>query len=118
LGMFVDTSVGYIRAFQYTPLYGGAWTQFTPDEIAYSRLDNPFDDLRGLSPMETVLLEVGIDRNISRMTKSFYANNARLGLLLIPEGDLQPSDKQRIQDFFKDNAQGARNAGKPMILPK
>ena len=117
LGVEVDTSTGTIRQFQYTPTYGGTAHNFKPSQIAYFYTDNPFDDLRGLSKFESVLLEVGIDKDITRVTKAFYANDTRVGLMLIPENDLNVTDAKAFIEFWKDNFQGPANAGKPVLMP-
>lgn len=118
LSVDVDTSQGYISQYWYSPLYGGETKTVKPRDMVFFKTDNPFDDLRGLSRFETCLLELGIDKNISRVTKAFYDNDARPGLLLIPEHDLQKGDGQKLMDQWKANFQGSKNAGKPALLPR
>ena len=128
LSVDIQYGAGIIDAFMYTPLEGGKPFVFyplnrchRPDDkpLVMFKTDNPFSDLRGLSKFETVLLEIGIDVDIARTTRAFYANDARPGLLLIPEKgtSFQPADAMRIIDTWKANFQGSRNAGKPAIVP-
>lgn len=118
LGMEINDAGGYISSYFYSSLNGGAARQFSADEVVYFRVFNPFDDIRGLSKLETVLLEVGIDQDISRVTRTFFINDARPGLLLIPENDLSTAESQAFMDFWRDNFRGSKNAGKPVLLPK
>lgn len=117
LGVTVDTTPGYVREFQYMPVNGGPMIRFAPEELAYLYTDNPFDDLRGLSRFESVLVDIGIDRDVARTTRAFYLNDTRVGLLLLTEQNLSPDQRQQIMDFWKANLKGPENAGKPVILP-
>lgn len=118
LGMQVDTTSGYIRQFTYAPIDGGAMAQYEPDELVYAYTDNPFDDLRGFSPFISVMDEIGIDRDVARTLRSFYANDARPGIMLIPKRPLVQADAEAFMAFWKANYQGARNAGKPVLMPQ
>lgn len=109
---------GYISGFTYVPTNGGAVHQFNDDEIAFYRTDNWFNDLRGLSPLDSILLELGIDKDVSRVTRAWYTNDARPGLLLIPENDIGEQQGQAFMDYWKQNFGGAKNAGKPVVLPR
>lgn len=118
IGMSVDTGFGYIQSFSYTPVQGGRPHIFEPEEIAFFKTDNPFNDLRGLSRFESILIDVGIERDMARSMKSFYANESRPGMMLIPEVDLNPADAKGFMDYWKENFQGPTNANKPVLMPK
>lgn len=114
----VDTSIPTAVRVYYNPNVGTP-RQFTPGkDIAFMYTDNPFDDYRGLSPFETVLTEIGIDNDVSRATRAFYANDTRIGLMLIPENDIPEVQAQAFMDYWKANFQGAKNAGKPVLMPR
>lgn len=117
LGMYVGIDATGIFEFQYTPVYAGAPQTFAPQEIAFYKTDNSFDDLRGQSPLDSILDDVGIDQQIGRVIRSFYINDARPGMLFIPKTTIQPSDAQRFVDELKKNFQGPNNAGKPALMP-
>lgn len=118
LGMDVLEGAGEIHAYTYNGVNGGAVRPFRPDEIVMFKSFNPFDDLRGLSKFETVLLEVGIDQDIARTTRTFFANDARPGVMLIPEKDMVKADRELFMEFWKANLQGSANAGKPVLVPR
>lgn len=114
----VDTSVPTNIRVLYMPTVGRA-RQFTPGkDISYTYTDNPFDDYRGLSLFESILNEIGIDNDVSRATRAFYANDTRIGLMLIPENDIPEVQAQTFMDYWKANFQGAKNAGKPVLMPR
>lgn len=118
IGMAVDTGFGYIQNFSYTPVQGGVPHIWEPEQIAFFKTDNPFNDLRGLSRFESILIDVGIERDMARSMKAFYTNESRPGLMLLPETDLNPADAKGFMDYWKENLQGPANANKPMLMPK
>ncbi len=115
--MNVQQGAGFIFSYSYSPITGGMPMTFEPDEIAHYMLPNWFNDLRGQSPLDTILLEIGIDKDVSRYTKAYFANDARPGIMLLPEVDLDIASSQDFIDFWKANFQGPANAGKPMVMP-
>ncbi len=118
LGVSVVQGAGYIKAFNYIPVEGGKPEMFQPSQICFMKTDNPFSDLRGLSPMEAVLLDVGVDKDVARTLKAWYTNDARPGMLLIPENDLLPEAAQEFTDYWKSNFKGSENAGRMGLLPR
>lgn len=117
LGMEVLTVAGEILSYSYAPINGGQVHQFDGNELAFLYTFNPFNDLRGLSPFDTILLEVGVDQDMARYVKSWYTNDARPGLMLLPKVDLSIPDAQKFMDFWKTNFQGSANANKPVLMP-
>lgn len=117
LGMDVDTTTGQIGGYDYSPVQGGRYTHFKPEQVAFMHTEeNPFDDLRGLSPFLVILDELGIDRDVARVVRAFFANDARVGKWLIPKTPMNEPDQERFMAWFKANYQGVKNAGKPALL--
>lgn len=117
LAVDVDTATGYIAGFSYFPINGGRPHYFQSDQMCYIYTDNPWDDLRGLSRFEAVLVEVGIDREIARTTRAFYVNDSRPGIILIPKYDMNQAQSQEFMDWWKLNLTGSKNANKPILVP-
>lgn len=113
----VDTARGFIAGFMYTPPGLSRMRYYQPHDLAYIYTDNEFDDLRGLSRFEHVMLEIGIDQQISRTTASFYKNDARPGLLLLPENDLTPERASEFTDYWNAQFKGPDKAGKLALVP-
>lgn len=117
-GMAVLIGVGKIAGYSYTAMQGGQGQNFEPDEIAFMKTDNPFNDLRGMSPTEVIMDEVAIDKDVARVVRAYYANDTRVGLLLIPKRDMQPADSARFIEEWKKQNQGVNRAGKPILMPQ
>ncbi len=117
LGMNVQQGAGFIYSYSYSPITGGLPLTFAAEDIAHFMIPNWFNDLRGQSPLDTILLEIGIDKDVSRYTKAYFANDARPGVFLIPETDLSPESAQQFMDYWKANLQGPANAGRPIMMP-
>jgi HK97 family phage portal protein len=76
-------------------------------------LFDPFDRLGGLSPLEFVLVQIGIGRNLSIHAANFFFNGARLsGILKMPGAS--PDEKRESERRFNAKHQGARNAWRVM----
>lgn len=118
LDVEIDISYGYVQGFTYTPQGAGGTHHYTPQELVYIHNENEFDDNHGLSKFEHVLIEIGIDVDISRTTRSFYANDARPGLLLFPEQDMTKEIAEEFMESWNAQFKGPDRAGKTVLAPK
>lgn len=118
LGVEPDTSLGFIRNYNYSPVGagGGRIVQLKPAQVAFMHTENPHDDLRGLSPYLVILDEIGIDRDVTRVARAFYMNDARPAIVISPDSEMTEPDMDRFLAYWKANFQGAKNAGKPAMF--
>lgn len=117
-GMAVLQGAGHIMGYAYTAMQGGEPQTFEVDEVAFMKTDNPFNDLRGMSPTEVIMDDVAIDKDVARVVRAYYANDTRVGVIFIPKTNLLPSDQERFMEFFKRDNQGTNKAGKPVLMPQ
>lgn len=108
---------GFIGQFYYTPLHGGKPAVWRPEEMCYIYTENPFDDLRGSSRILAVLQEANVHEEIARSAQAHFANDARPGIMFIPETDLGIQQSQEFIEYWKANFQGSLNTNRPVILP-
>lgn len=89
--------------------------------ICHIRSFHPQDDHYGFSAMQAAAMAVDVHNSASRWSKALLDNAARPSGALVWKGsDGQaslPDDQfRRLSDEIEANYQGARNAGRPMVL--
>lgn len=89
--------------------------------ICHIRNFHPTDDHYGLSPMQAAAMAIDVHNSASRWSKALLDNAARPSGALVwngSEGQGVMADEQfrRLSDEIEANYQGARNAGRPMVL--
>lgn len=86
--------------------------------ILHQKLFHPVDDHHGLSPLEAASTAIDIHNSASRWNKALLDNAARpSGALVYTAGDhLTAEQFARLKGELEENFQGARNAGRPLLL--
>ncbi|MEM1128929.1 MAG: phage portal protein [Pseudomonadota bacterium] len=89
--------------------------------ICHVKSFHPQDDHYGLSPMQAAAAAVDVHNSASRWSKALLDNAARpSGAIVYRSADGQGSMSQdqynRLVDEMESHHQGARNAGRPMLL--
>lgn len=89
--------------------------------ICHFKCFHPQDDHYGFSPMEAAATAVDVHNSASRWSKGLLDNAARPSGAIVyrsPDGQGSMSNDQyeRLIDEMAANYQGARNAGRPMLL--
>ncbi len=93
----------------------------TSSPICHIKNFHPQDDHYGLSPLQAAAMAIDVHNSASRWSKSLLDNAARpSGALIWRGGDghsaMSEDHVQRLSDEFEAFHQGARNAGRPMLL--
>ena len=89
--------------------------------VCHVRCFHPQDDHYGLSPLQAAAMAVDVHNSASRWSKSLLDNAARPSGALVYRGAdgygaLADDQFRRLADEIEANYQGARNAGRPMVL--
>lgn len=107
-----------IDYFEYTST-GGQYLRLPPDDVLMHRRINLLDDLRGTSPLGRALDAVNIDREMQRVVKAFFVNDATPGGILTGRRGvlLSREDEERIIAQWQEQLEGAENAFRVMLLP-
>jgi len=114
---------GWPVAFEYA--VGGRKHRFdasgTPGPICHLRSFHPQDDHYGFSPMQAAAMALDVHNAASRWSKALLDNAARPSGAIVYKGEdgsgtLSPDQFERLRDEVESNHQGARNAGRPMLL--
>lgn len=114
---------GWPVAFEYS--VGGKKHRFdmtgTPDPICHIKSFHPLDDHYGLSPMQAAAVAVDVHNSSSAWSKALLDNAARPSGAIVyrgtdGQGSLSPDQYDRLVTEMEMHHQGARNAGRPMLL--
>ncbi|SOC07656.1 phage portal protein [Rhodobacter maris] len=92
-----------------------------PDPICHIKSFHPSDDHYGLSPMQAAAVAVDVHNAASGWSKALLDNAARPSGAIIykgadGQGALSPEQYDRLVFEMETHHQGARNAGRPMLL--
>ena len=114
---------GWPVGFDYA--VGGRKHRFTlgagPSPICHIRSFHPQDDHYGLSPLQSAAQAVDVHNSASRWSKALLDNAARPSGAIVYRGVdgagvLSGEQYDRLAAEIEANHQGARNAGRPMLL--
>jgi len=114
---------GWPVAYDYT--VGGRRHRFDmsghPDPICHIKAFHPQDDHYGLSPLQAAAVAIDVHNSASSWSKALLDNAARPSGAIIykgadGQGALSPDQYDRLVSEMEAHHQGARNAGRPMLL--
>ncbi|CAM3879829.1 phage portal protein [Paracoccus yeei] len=114
---------GWPSAYEYS--VGGRKFRFdmvgSPDPICHIKSFHPLDDHYGLSPMQAAAVAVDVHNSASSWSKALLDNAARPSGAIVykgadGQGSLSPDQYDRLVSEMEMHHQGARNAGRPMLL--
>ena len=114
---------GWPVAYDYT--VGGRTHRYEvsgePGPICHLRSFHPQDDHYGFSPMQAAAVAVDVHNSASAWSKALLDNAARPSGAIIYRGAdgssaLSPDQYDRLVAEMEAHHQGARNAGRPMLL--
>lgn len=89
---------------------------FSVNEIIHFKMFNPYDDLRGLSPLEAAKLSVDQNYQAGIYNKAFFDNGATVGgYISVPE-ELSDESFNRLVKQFEDRHKGAGKAHKVAVV--
>ncbi len=92
-----------------------------PDPICHIKAFHPQDDHYGLSPMQAAATAIDVHNSASAWSKALLDNAARPSGAFVYKGSdgqgaLSADQYDRLVDEMEMHHQGARNAGRPMLL--
>jgi len=106
--------IGYV---QYDPndLAATNFTSFQEYEILHFKIDDPGNDVYGLSPLESLEWAVAADIYAQRYNASFFQNSGITGTIISVKG-VDPEEIARNREWLMQNYTGPEAAHKPIFL--
>lgn len=89
--------------------------RFEAHEILHFRIDDPDNDIYGLSPLESLKMAVSTDLYAQRYNASFFKNSGVTGTI-IGVRNANPDEIQRNRKWLTENYTGPESAHKPIII--
>lgn len=91
---------------------------FDADQIIQFKMFNPYNDLRGISPVEASSLSISQDYQASVFNRSFLKNGATVGGFISIPAETELTDEQfdRLIKQFEDRHVGASRAHKIAVV--
>ncbi len=118
----VPGATGWSNGYLYTAggqsvALEGETTEGVP-RILHMRLYHPLNDHYGLSPFEAAATAIDIHNEAAKWNKALLDNSARpSGALVYGASDsMSPTQFARLKAELEESFQGARNAGRPLLL--
>lgn len=110
---------GWPMAYDYA--VGARKHRFSPDLICHIRNFHPQDDHYGLAPLQAAATAIDVHNSASRWSKALLDNAARPSGAIVyrgadGSGSMTQDQFERLQAEMEAHHQGARNAGRPMLL--
>ncbi len=114
---------GWPIAYEYA--VGGRKHRFdasgTVSPVCHIRSFHPQDDHYGFSPMQAAAMAVDVHNSASRWSKALLDNAARPSGAIVyrgaeGQGTMNSDQYERLVSEMESHHQGARNAGRPMLL--
>lgn len=113
---------GWPEAYEYA--VSGQTVRFEQDAdgvrpILHMALFHPLNDHYGLSPLEPAAVGIDLHNASGAWNKALLDNSACPSGALVytaKDGQLSPEQYERLRDELEDSFQGAKNAGRPLLL--
>lgn len=90
-------------------------TRFDANEMIHFKLDDPDNDIYGLSPLESLKMAVAADLFAQRYNLSFFENSGVTGTI-IGIRNANPEEVQRNRAWLEQNYTGPEAAHKPIVV--
>jgi HK97 family phage portal protein len=108
-----DKKTGILLGWKYKGLTD---TFFSTNEVIHFKMFNPYNDIRGLSPLEAAKLSVDQNYQSSIYNKAFFENGATVGGFISVPDELSDEAFNRLVKQFEDRHKGAGKAHKIAVV--
>lgn len=112
----IPDRAGYIKGYIYT--IGSERVPLEVDDVVFIRNPSPTDPYRGMGPVQSLLTDLGADKDAAEWTRAFFRNNAQPGGWLEFDAELSDADWERMVDRYREMHQGVSNAHRIAVVER
>ena len=109
------TRNGYLVEWVYGPVGGASEVTYKPDQIMHFKLEDPENDVQGISPLHCIQRAVAQDIFAMEYNESFFKNSAQTGTIFIVKTSNE-AEAERNRAWLEENYTGPLNAHRPLLL--
>ena len=104
-----------------SPINGWIYNESVPmsvDQVIHFKTFNPYGGVRGLSLLDTILIDLQADKEAMVYNKNFFKNGTKVNGMITLDKDMSTTmeEMRRVLGEFKKEHQGSKNAYKVGIL--
>lgn len=108
------TEDGYIEGYIYR--VRGQEIPFLASEIIHIKEPNPFNPLRGLSPLRAGAMSTELEKSSKQYNLALFRNSARLEGHWESEDGISETKRKRLEKLLNARFKGAKNVGKRLLM--
>lgn len=94
----------------------GTELNLTHDELIFDKYYNPYDEVRGLTPLDAAKLSLESDFDAMRFNRNFFKNDATPAVTFETEQHLNDAQYERLKHQIIDSRRGVANAHRALLL--
>ena len=102
--------------FGWRVTLGGTQESFAPEDVVHFKYWNPFDPVRGLSPITVARLSIDQDWWANKYNEAFFKNNAEPGTIISFPGEYNATLAKASRESWDKRHQGFARARKTAVL--
>lgn len=106
----------YIAGYVYTSPDGNEKIPLAVGEVIRGMYPNPLDPMRGLGPVQSVLVDIDSSRYSANWNRNFFLNSAQPGGVVQVDGSLDDTEWDEFQKRWSETHQGYAAAHRVAML--
>ena len=100
----------------YVYRLGSKQIPFEPQDIIVTKRPHPMSPYRGISPIESVMIDVASDRNAQLWTRNFFSNGAQPGGIISIPDEWSEEQFDKFRERWRASHQGVANSHRVALL--
>jgi HK97 family phage portal protein len=112
----VPDPVKYLAGWIYTSPDGRQKIPLGTDDVIQGKYPNPIDVMRGLGPVQSVLVDIDASRYSAKWNAEFFLNSATPGGVVQMDGSLDDTEWDQFEARWRETHQGVQAAHRVALL--